>query len=95
MKNRQSFKVVCILTALLLLLSAGMLSGFAAEEKPLEATVSQLIDVAAKDNDNIYASDGYDHGYAPNISVFRNKDCSYAVCVNQTDGTLKIIETDG
>ena len=95
MKNKQSFKVVCILTVLLLTLSTGVLSGFAAEEKPLEACVSQLIDVAAKDNDNIYASDGYDHGYVPTVTAVQNTDGSYAVCVDQTDGTLKIVETDG
>lgn len=95
MKTNQSFKVVCILTAILLVLSAGVISGFAAEEKPLEACVSQLIDVAAKDNDNIYASGGYGHGYVPNITAVQNADGSYAVCINQTDGTLKIIETDG
>lgn len=95
MKTRRSFKGVCILSALLIVLCTGVLSGFAAEEKPLEACVSQLIDVAAKDNDNIYASDGYDHGYVPNITAVQNADGSYAVCINQTDGTLKIIETDG
>lgn len=95
MKNRRSFRVVCILSALLLVLSAGVLSGFAAEEKPLKTTVSTIATVSSHDNDNITASDGYDHGYAPNISVFQNKDGTYAVCVNQTDGTLKIIETDG
>lgn len=95
MKNRQSVKVVCILSALLLTLCTSVLSGLAAEENPLEATVSQLADVAATDNDNIYASDGYDHGYAPTITAVQNSNGSYTVCVSQTDSTLKIIETDG
>lgn len=95
MKNRQSFKVVCAVTALLLVISAGMLSGFAAEEKELEAVITPLADVTARDNDNIYASDGYDHGYVPTITAVQNSDGSYAVCINQTDGTLKIVETDG
>ncbi|MBQ2811917.1 MAG: hypothetical protein IJE63_01590, partial [Clostridia bacterium] len=95
MKNKQSFKVVCILTALLLTLSAGVLSGFAAEGKELEAAITPLTDVAAKDNDNIFASDGYDHGYVPTVTAVQNSDGSYAVCVDQTDGTLKIVETDG
>ncbi len=95
MKNRQSFKVVCILTALLLMLSIGMISGFAAEGKGLKATAAPLADVNANDNDNIYASDGYDHGYVPTITAVQNSNGSYTVCVNQTDNTLKIIETDG
>lgn len=95
MKNRQSFKAVCLIAAILLALSATVLSGFAAEDAPLKTTVSTITAVSGSDNDNITASDGYDHGYAPNISVFQNTDGSYAVCVNQSDGTLKIIETDG
>ena len=95
MKSRQSFKVVFILTVLLLTLSAGMLSGFAAESKELKAIAAPLADVNARDNDNIYASDGYDHGYVPNITAVQNSDGSYAVCINQNNGTLKIVETDG
>lgn len=91
MTNKHSFRTICIIIAL----CTTVLSSFAAEEKPLDATVSQLIEVSAKDNDNIFASDGYDHGYVPNITAVQNGDGSYAVCINQNNGTLKIIETNG
>ncbi len=95
MTTKHSFRAVCIVVALMIALCTTVLSGYATEEKNLEACMSQLIDVDAKDNDNIYASDGYDHGYVPNITAVQNSDGSYAVCISQNNGTLKIIETDG
>lgn len=94
MKNRKPIKPLCLVTALMLILSAFVFSSTAAEEKPLTATVNSVTAVNAVDNDNITAADGYDHGYIPTISAFQNTDGTYTACIQQKDSTLKIVETD-
>ncbi len=94
MKNIKNPKPLCLITALIVILSAFVFSSTAAEEKPLTNTVAEITEVNAVDNDNITAADGYDHGYVPTISAFQNANGSYTVCIQQKDSTLKIVETD-
>ncbi len=94
MKRGHSAKALCLFFALIFGLSAFVFSGTAAEGA-LKTTAATITAVSSSDNDNITASNGYDHGYVPNINVFQNPDNSYAVCVSQANDTLKIIETNG
>lgn len=94
MKKRQFNKGFCLIAVLLITLSAFIFYGTAAEEAPLSDSISEITQVNSFDNDNITLADGYDHGYVPNISTFKNANGAYTVCVYQNDGTLKIIETD-
>ena len=92
MKTLKPTKAICLAAALLLLLTATVLPNIAAGEAALKTEKITVTDVYGSDNDNLTISDGYDHGYVPNISAYQNTDGSYAVCVLQNDGTLKIAE---
>ena len=81
MKNIKNPKPLCLITALIIILSAFVFSSTAAEEKPLTNTVTEVTAVNAVDNDNITAADGYDHGYVPTISAFNAFDLRKGVTV--------------
>ncbi len=88
LKSIQRKSFLCLVLAMTL---AFMINTTAAD-KPLSHTATQVAAVDAKDNDLHTTEFAYDFGESPTISAFQNPDGSYALCIQQNDGSLKIAE---
>lgn len=91
MKTTFVRKCMCMITALLLVLSVFAVSS-SAGESTLNNTIKKIATVDAVDNDS--ATDGleFDYGYMTTVNAVQNPDGTYCICLIMADGSIRIME---
>ncbi len=84
-------KLLCFILVLALTACAFAMQSTAADE-PLIHSVTELTAIDANDNDTKTMEYHYDFGTIPTISAYQGSNGTYALCVQQNDGSLKIVE---
>ncbi len=84
-------KMLCIVMAFVLAVSAFLFSSSAESEK-LTNEITKITSIDAVDNDNYAYEFLFDRGYTSTITSVQNPDGTYCLCIVMNDGSLKIIE---
>ncbi len=84
-------KILCVVMAFVLVISAFIFSSSAESEK-LSNDIKRIMSIDAVDNDNYAFELLFDRGYTSTITSVQNPDGTYCLCVVMNDGSLSIIE---
>ncbi len=91
MKTDMTRKIMCVFTALILVVSA-MAFSTSAEDDTLKNSIKRIATVDAYDNDILPYDAGLDYGYPTTINAVQNPDGTYCICLVMADNSLRILE---